>query len=284
MVSVIIPHYNRIDYLEKAIDSVLIQTLSDLEIFVIDDGSSADVRKSLEKLKQKDLRIHILLIDHTGKPAAARNYGIKHSHGDIIAFLDSDDEWHPEKLKTQLAFIGQGYDIIGSNFSNENDYSISVLKASDVGKVTKGKLILNNNICNSSVIMKRSVVDSIGYQDESRALYEDYDYWIRALFNGKSAYIQKDCLVYYRVHQGMISSKNNEIDKRLNYLLAIFSKITDYSYSEKIAIRLDNEIVNFYDVMINKALKKKDRKKAWFYLKQIINRDRKIFKKIKRFF
>ena len=99
MISVIIPVYNREKTVKKAIDSVLAQTWKDMEIIVIDDGStdkSAEVIKSI-----KDARIKYIYQKNAGA-CAARNHGLDLATGDIIAFHDSDDVWHKDKLEKQL--------------------------------------------------------------------------------------------------------------------------------------------------------------------------------------
>ena len=97
-VSVVIPAYNAEEYIAETLDSVLSQNYSDYEILVIDDGSTDHTG---EVLAHYGDRIH-LFQKPNGGPASARNLGLKHARGRYIAFLDSDDLWHPEKLARQV--------------------------------------------------------------------------------------------------------------------------------------------------------------------------------------
>ena len=103
--SVIIPTYNRSSQVVKAVNSILNQTAkpASLEIIVIDDGSTDNTEQVLSKEKIKNLRYY--KIDHTGNPSVVRNTGVKHARGDLVAFLDSDDSWLPNKLRDQLPFF-----------------------------------------------------------------------------------------------------------------------------------------------------------------------------------
>lgn len=103
MVSVVIPVYNRKNVLLDAINSVLMQTFTNYEILVIDDGST----QSVSDLQEMDPRIHVIRHDENKGAPAARNTGILHAHGELIAFLDSDDTWLPDKLKVQSTWMHQ---------------------------------------------------------------------------------------------------------------------------------------------------------------------------------
>jgi glycosyltransferase involved in cell wall biosynthesis len=102
-VSVIIPTYNRADFIVESLESVLSQNIlnSDLEVIVVDDGST-DNTKQLLKPYVADKKIKYYEIKHSGLPAVARNFGLSKATGELIAFQDSDDKWTPGKLVTQL--------------------------------------------------------------------------------------------------------------------------------------------------------------------------------------
>ena len=101
-VSVIIPTYNRAAKAARAVSSVLFQTFSDYEVIVVDDGSSDGTREALAPFGR---RIRVLSHGENRGVSAARNSGIRASQGSLVAFLDSDDYWFPEKLSTQAAFF-----------------------------------------------------------------------------------------------------------------------------------------------------------------------------------
>ena len=102
-VSVVIPTYNRADFICDAIDSVLNQTHSNIEIIVVDDGSTDNTSAVLEKYQD---RIKIIRQENQGC-SAARNSGIRFCSGNYVAFLDSDDKWLPQKTEEQLALLNQ---------------------------------------------------------------------------------------------------------------------------------------------------------------------------------
>ncbi len=104
LVSVVIPFYSGLNWLEEAIESVLKQTYKNIEIIVINDGSKENVSEIVDKYGS-----YIRLINQENRgPASARNKGIKMASGKYIAFLDSDDLWMPEKLAKQIAFMESG--------------------------------------------------------------------------------------------------------------------------------------------------------------------------------
>ena len=103
LVSVVIPVYNRTELLQRAIKSVTNQTISNLEVIVVDDGSTEDIMKTTRMITGIDIKV--IKHNHRKGPAAARNTGIREAKGSYVAFLDSDDEWFPEKLEQQLKFL-----------------------------------------------------------------------------------------------------------------------------------------------------------------------------------
>jgi glycosyltransferase involved in cell wall biosynthesis len=103
-VSIIVPTFNRQEFLAPAIESVFAQTLTDWELIIADDGSEADTRAYLRALEDEP-RVKVLFLPHTGRPAAVRNAALGEARGEYVAFLDSDDVWLPTKLQTQLASL-----------------------------------------------------------------------------------------------------------------------------------------------------------------------------------
>jgi len=178
-VSVIIPTYNRAHVLGRAIGSVLAQTYRDFELIVVDDGST-DGTAGLPALC--DERVTLVRQNNRGV-SAARNAGISHSHGELVAFLDSDDEWLPDKLARQ----------VGRSGSREPDF----ICHTDEIWLRSGKIVPQKSIhCKqggrfferslerclispSSVMLSRSLLDRIGWFDEDLPAAEDYDLWLR---------------------------------------------------------------------------------------------------------
>src|SRR4030081_2925103 len=112
LVSVIIPACNDAATVERTVSSVLNQTYSDLEVLVVDDGSTDQTAALVQNMADADLRIRLLQKPNGGL-ASARNHGIAHAGGEVIAPIDADDLWHPEKIKKQMAVMRDSGDQVG---------------------------------------------------------------------------------------------------------------------------------------------------------------------------
>ena len=228
LVSVIMPTYNHAKFLDKAIESVLSQTYKNFELIIIDNYSEDDTEKIVASYK--DDRIIYLKFRNNGIIAASRNHGIKHSHGEYIAFLDSDDFWHKQKLEKQLPHFGTP-EIIGvaSNailVSETPYYRKDNLARSKQGYVDyKYRDILNRNrIMTSSLIVRRNALDLAGLFDEDKTFscIEDWELWLRMARYGSFRVLESPFLTYLvsrkRGYQSSIISKNclKILDKQVN--------------------------------------------------------------------
>jgi len=178
LVSIVIPCYNRAWILKEAIESVLSQKFHDFELIVVDDGSTDETHELLKSYDQ----IRTIRQEHRGV-SAARNAGIVHANGELIAFLDSDDIWLPEKLSAQVAFyekhpaalICQTEEIWLRNGTRANPKNRHKKRS---GMIFEDSLELCL-ISPSAVMMRRSLFDEVGLYDESMPACEDYDLWLR---------------------------------------------------------------------------------------------------------
>jgi teichuronic acid biosynthesis glycosyltransferase TuaG len=211
-VSVIIPSYNRYDYVQKSILSVMKQTV-DTEIIVIDDCSTDDRYLTLAE-RYPNIIIKHLPINSRKKygveaaQGSVRNEGLSHVTGDWIAFLDDDDEWLDEnKLVIQIEMM-QKYNCemsstnmkYWSNSSNTfnlyhpSSFTIGTELESDIHLFTCDDIESVNYINNSSVVISKKVVDKVGLFNVVD--YEDYDYWKRALMYTNCLYVHKPLVLY----------------------------------------------------------------------------------------
>lgn len=182
LVSVIIPMYNSEKTIRKTIDSVINQDYKNLEIIVIDDGSKD---KSYEIVSNLSKLYKIKLIKQINKgPSSARNLGIKNSNGEFIAFLDSDDYWINNKISKQLKifFENEKIGIVTTRIDNKK-YS------SKIENINFKKFLFSIkgfNINTPTVMIKRKVIEEIGYFNENMKYSEDAEYWFRILekYNG----------------------------------------------------------------------------------------------------
>jgi len=194
-VSVIIPTFNRRDYLPIALNSVLAQTYRDYEIIVIDDGSSDDTREILTPYAKS---IRYFYQENRGI-AGARNRGIGESRGACIALLDSDDYWLPRKLEHQIAYLKENpqWGMVATRCS-----SISAdgrfRKQNRPGKSgwILTDLFRSNFIRTSSAMITRECLDRVGCFDESLPECEEYDLWLRIARHYPIAFINEPLTVY----------------------------------------------------------------------------------------
>jgi glycosyltransferase involved in cell wall biosynthesis len=205
LVSVIIPTYNRAKLVSRAVESVLAQTYKNIEVIVIDNGSTDETVSLLApKLKQ----IIFIMESHKGV-SRARNIGIKQSKGEFLAFLDSDDEWLPDKIERQLLL-----------FRNPNVLSVYcnayyVDDKGDILLIKKGRYrgnilrhLLTDNVVSgsaSAIILRRSCFDKVAAFREDLETREDWDLWLRLAFHFYFDYVPVP-LVKIRVHSGNISN------------------------------------------------------------------------------
>ena len=207
-VSVIIPTYNRAHLLGQAIQSVLDQTYQNFEIIVVDDGSANNTEEIVKVFN--DPRICYIRHEKNRGGSAARNTGIKAARGEYIAFLDSDDEWLPEKLEKQLkVFKDQDLraGVVYTRFIviNENgDFKITHFLLHQ-GYILKELLISNCVGTTSTVMVKRECFEKVGGFDENLPSCQDWDMWIRIAKHYTFKRISKP-LVKYTLHQKQISN------------------------------------------------------------------------------
>lgn len=214
LVSVIIPTYNRAHLVERAINSVLNQTYQDFEIIVVDDCSNDDTEAVIKRFH--DPRIRYIRHEKNQGGSAARNTGIRAAHGEIIAFLDSDDEWMPEKLFEQVRVLREdpNCDAVYTDiyFVHEDGKMITHRFPKVNGNIYYELLKKNVVGTTSTVLLRRQCFDTVGLFDESLPSCQDWDMWIRISKNYKFRKIDKP-LVKYKWHQVQIS-KNIEAVQR----------------------------------------------------------------------
>ena len=199
-VSVIIPTFNREKYLEKTINSVLLQTFPVLEILVCDDGST-DKSKEIV-LNFSDERVKWIDGNHAGLPAAPRNRGILMSKGNWIAFLDSDDTWLSNKIEVQYKKIKQfRLDAVCSNAKRIIPGVINTsLYHNNIEKdfLTFKDILKSNKIICSSVVINKKIFKKTGIFNEHKKFkaIEDYALWLKVATHTNWTYLN-DGLVEY---------------------------------------------------------------------------------------
>jgi glycosyltransferase involved in cell wall biosynthesis len=207
LISVVIPSYNYSRFVCQAVDSALAQTYSPTEVIVVDDGSTDDTR---ERLRPYGDRIRYIYQENRHL-SAARNTGIKASHGDYIAFLDADDAWHPRKLERQwllsqqlpdVRLISTDVRVIQENEPSEQPRLIGIPKAREISlrELVFGVFFSGG----SGAIVHRDCLTKVGLFDESLRSVEDYDLWLRIAAEFKLARILEP-LTFIRLHPSSMS-------------------------------------------------------------------------------
>jgi len=203
-VSVVIPTHNRGELLARAVDSALAQTVDDIEVLVVDDGSIDGTRALIEDYA--DPRVRYLAHDANRGVSAARNTGVEAARGDYVAFLDSDDEWLPRKLDRQLSALddrGEGWvgaycDVASTGLSTGGRIAAAVSErvfrsaAPREGGRELAEALLSMQVFmgpGSTLLVDRDVIASTGGFDEGLSIYEDWDLVLRVLSVGKLAYV-----------------------------------------------------------------------------------------------
>ena len=236
LVSIIVPAYNSGKYLGECLNSALNQTYRNIEIIVIDDGSTDDTSEALKPYLDK---IRYYKIANSG-PARARNEGIKKACGRFIAFLDSDDIFLPEKIEAQLKAVSVSEKV---GMVTCNGYLINE-RGDQIGQIKLEKypdqdsLIYNLHIRNvlnrgcSSMLLRKECFEKAGLMDETLVVGEDWDLWLRILQNYQIRYLETP-LFKYRVRAKSISSPHNE-DIALKSDLRVLAKVhSGKSWREK---------------------------------------------------
>ncbi|MBU1076417.1 MAG: glycosyltransferase family 2 protein [Spirochaetes bacterium] len=220
LISVIIPTYNRARFVSLAIQSVLEQTFEDLELIVIDDGSTDETKDVVNRIRDKRLQYHY---QFNRGPASARNNGLKQVSGSYIAFLDSDDKWVPEKLEIQLHTMKKNNDYLLSHTEETWYKGRRLIKPKKIHRKGWGDLFKQSlklcSISMSTVILKRELIDTVGLFDEALEVCEDYDYWLRVTPVYAVLLIRDALTIKQGGHYDQQSQKYKGLDKYRIYAL-----------------------------------------------------------------
>ncbi|HJL77708.1 MAG TPA: glycosyltransferase [Candidatus Marinimicrobia bacterium] len=246
-VSVVIPTYNRAHLLQRALDSVFCQTLLPTEVIIVDDGST-DSTASLIETRYSEVAY---IWQPNGGVSAARNSGIRKASGDWIAFLDSDDEWLPQKLEGQVEVLAEkpGMKLCHTEeiwIRNGRRVNPRKKHAKHGGWIFQKCLELCC-ISPSSVMIHRSVFDEVGLFDESLPACEDYDMWLRVTARYPVLYIDKPLITKYGGHEDQLSKKYWGMDRFRVQALAKIIESGVLSVENKTAAQaMIREKINIY--------------------------------------
>ena len=247
-VSVIIPCFNREKFLPEAIESVLNQTYSNIELLTIDDGSTDGTREILSRFQDRG----VTLLEHPGRinkgQSASINLGLSLSKGEYIAILDSDDYWDTQKIEKQVRFLESNPDI---GLVYGNGYGVDE-KGNPLYRIYEDGHTEHSNPCRvlmdcyflvpNNALIRKSVLDQTGGFDETMRAAQDHDMAIRIAEVTPLGYLN-ETLFYYRRHPDSIS--NTRADQRWKTGFIILDKARKrYPYPNKI-IRKRRAVLHF---------------------------------------
>ena len=212
MVSVIIPSYNREKTIARAVNSVLNQTFSDIEVIVVDDCSTDNTELVVKQIPDK--RVHYYKLKKNSGACVARNKGIELANGEFIAFQDSDDEWHRDKLASQMIFLKEtGADIVFCSYRKVDDR-----KSSDVPYLEKShlcdqhELAMQPKVSTQTILAKKEVFEKVCF-DPDMPRMQDYEFILRAIEHFVIWY-QGDSLVNVYAQEDSITASAKQYQKR----------------------------------------------------------------------
>jgi glycosyltransferase involved in cell wall biosynthesis len=221
LVSVVMPVYNAAAYLETAIRSVMAQTHADVELLAVDDGSTDASRDLLDDLAAREPRLRVFHGENAG-PSAARNVALAAANGAYVAFLDADDWFLPEKLNVQIAALEArpDVDLVYSDYREHDD---ATGREHDVARgvppVTMAELLVYRPwFAPMAPLLRRRLVDRVGFFDASLRAAEDWDYWYRCVHHTEFLYAPAVVGVY-RLH-GTQATKDRERMRRAHLRFA----------------------------------------------------------------
>ena len=278
-VSVVIPTFNRVDFIEKCVSSVINQTSNPREIIVIDDGSSDGTWEVLRQMGfnrsfRNNTKLKYIYKSHGGV-SSARNVGIRISNHEYVAFLDSDDSWKKNKLERQLKSLE--LNCFSCRISHTDEIWIrNGVRVNPMKKHTKSggnifrKCLKMCCISPSTSLVHKSVFGDIGYFDENLKACEDYDFWLRYCMYENVHFVPEELVIKTGGHAGQLSKLYWGMDRFRIYSLEKLlreEKLVRTCYDE-----VRRELLKKLSIVIKGAIRRKNKalaaelmKKKYYY-------------------
>jgi len=217
MISVLIPIYNGIEFIEESVGSVLDQSFDSWELIIGINGhpKESDVYLTAKEYEKRSVKIRVFDFYTIKGKSDVLNEMIKYCNYDYVAILDVDDIWHKEKLRIQSEFIGH-YDVIGSRciYFGDKEGTVPYIPT---GNITNFDFLRVNPVINSTSVIRKNLC----FWDNSPNCVEDYDLWLRLWRSGKKFYNCLQILLKHRIHK--TSAFNNTNDNFVPELIQKYS-------------------------------------------------------------
>ena len=214
MISVIIPVFNREEFIAEAIQSVLNQDYNPIEVLVVDDGSTDRTRKTVEQFGKQ---VRYIFQENSG-PANARNTGLNNAAGDFIGFLDADDLWPENRLGNDISILNKYPDLGFVIGCTKQVFNRGTKIRSNKKEETTVTLLMG------CALLRSSVFKTVGNFDETMKFGEDLDWFLRAKESGIPFRIIEKISLIYRIHENNMSNDRKQLD---HYTLLALKKSLD---------------------------------------------------------
>lgn len=267
VISVIIPTYNRPQYLQQALVSVLDQTFTDFEAIVVDDGSEERTRATVSQFD--DPRIRYFHQVHSGR-SNARNLGLRESRGDYFTFLDDDDRLLPHKFAVQRNYLNARthLDLVASGirYTNENNTVLDIYAPWLIGdEINFQDALYNTRMMTNSVLLRRTVLKAMDeWFDPDLDLCEDTDFFIRALQTGSRCGILREFVADYRLHP--LNSSGTRVAFTQSYRRVLDKVFSSEDLPEEIFADRNRIFAHFHLVNACRAYAARDADRAQSHL------------------
>jgi len=236
LVSVIVPVYNRAHLLTETVASILAQTYRNIEIILVNDGSTDNSLEVIKALQQENHDVIRIVDQNNQGQTIARNKGIEQSHGKYVAFLDSDDLWVPDKLEQQIPLFDRNVGLVygGVEFIDECGETIGFDPCDPhVQGEIYPQLLVKNRMTGGSVVVLREALEKVGVFDPEFSAAENWDLWLRICKVYQAKLVNK-AVVKYRRHE---SNMSKDMMLMLNAKRQIMVKHCDQKSPNKLIAR-----------------------------------------------
>lgn len=276
-ISIVIPSYNRAEFIPATLDSILAQTYKDFEIIFIDDGSTDATETVVQAYMDKDFRVKYFKQANSER-AVARTYGMSLAEGDYICLVDSDDVWYPHKLEVQLVVMEADPELAMS-YASVDRIDLKGHKLGYAARQHEGytgwvffELLKRNFIPSVTPMIRRGALKKVKTQNTEYIPYEDWDFWLRLSREGRFFHIV-EALGAYRLHPGQsVQNVNPErIEKVTRAVLDNNTSLENFDLKEFL-IKSGNELdlVSFiqqeFPRLVNEAHSLANLRFAYWYL------------------
>jgi glycosyltransferase involved in cell wall biosynthesis len=205
LVTAAVPTYNRARYVGEAIESVLAQTYPDVELVVVDDGSTDETAEVVARFGE---RVRYLRQENQGR-SAARNAAVLAARGELIAFCDSDDRWLPDKLERQVAAMADGVGMVHGQIEtidpegrvdrSATEYHQRLFSEAHRHGASYARYAWECRCLSSTILVRREAFDRVGLYDPA-LLLDDYDFYLRLALEYEIVFLEGPPLAQYRLH------------------------------------------------------------------------------------